>query len=198
MDLFSESNNLLPYDGEAVYYGAVLSQADAAVYFKKLIETIEWKHDEVIIFGKKVITSRKVAWYGNAGYEYTYSNITRHAIPFTKQLLELKEIVEAATGNSFNSCLLNLYHNGNEGMSWHSDNEKELGNSPIIASVSLGAPRKFIFKHKINKEKREVVLQNGSLLVMKGSTQTHWLHALPKTKVEKNARINLTFRTIKT
>ncbi len=148
------------------------------------------------MYGKRYITKRKTAWYGDAAFEYSYSNTTKTALPWTPELLEIKNSVEKLTGHSFNSCLLNFYHNGNEGMSWHSDDEPELGENPIIASLSFGAPRKFSFKHKITKETVSVLLEHGSLLVMKGATQAHWLHAIPKSTKVKTPRINLTFRTI--
>lgn len=198
MDLFSSETtpNLLPEDGIVHYYGKVLKQNEAQFYLHKLLETIEWKNDEAIIFGKHFVTKRKAAWYGDNEYLYTYSNTTKQALVWTKELLELKAVVEEITGTKFNSCLLNLYHDGNEGMSWHSDDEKSLGKDTVIASVSLGAERKFSFKHKVTKQSVSVILESGSLLVMEGATQTNWLHCLPKTTKVKNPRINLTFRTI--
>jgi alkylated DNA repair dioxygenase AlkB len=160
------------------------------------LTTIEWRNDEAIIFGKKIITKRKVAWYGDKEYEYTYSKISKLALNWTPELLELKNMFEQQTNESFNSCLLNLYHNGNEGMEWHSDNEKKLKNNGAIASLSFGAERKFAFKHKISKEKVSFILEHGSLLVMKDETQKHWLHKLPKTTSINTPRVNLTFRTI--
>ena len=186
--------NLLPYDGETLYFGKVLTLDQAQHYYDVLMTTIRWKHDEAVIFGKHIITKRKVAWYGEAGFEYTYSNTTKSAIEWTHELLELKRIVEKISGTTFNSCLLNLYHDGDEGVSWHSDNEKALGTNTIIASISLGAERKFMFKHKNTKETIPVFLENGSLLVMQGETQQHWLHSIPKTKKISTPRINLTFR----
>lgn len=186
--------NLLPYDGVINYYGKVLNQQLSQHYFDRLLNTIKWKNDEAIIFGRHIITKRKVAWYANAEYEYTYSNRTKFALPWTKELLELKKIVEGITGMPFNSCLLNLYHNGDEGMAWHSDDEKTLEKDSPIASLSLGAERKFMLKHKMNKNTLSVMLENGCLLVMKGTTQTNWLHSLPKSKKIKEPRINLTFR----
>lgn len=186
--------NLLPYDGVINYYGKVLNQQLSQHYFDRLLNTIKWKNDEAIIFGRHIITKRKVAWYANAEYEYTYSNKTKFALPWTKELLELKKIVEGITGMPFNSCLLNLYHNGDEGMAWHSDDEKTLEKDSPIASLSLGAERKFMLKHKMNKNTLSVMLENGCLLVMKGTTQTNWLHSLPKSKKIKEPRINLTFR----
>lgn len=191
-----ENKNLLPEDGVVHYYGKLLQQKEAHQYLETLLNTIAWRHDEAIIFGKKIVTKRKVAWYGEKPYEYTYSKTTKLALPWTKELLELKDIIEAKTGETFNSCLLNLYHNGDEGMSWHSDGETALKKNGAIASLSLGAERKFAFKHKKNKEKVELILEHGSLLVMKGRTQTNWLHRLPPTKKIKNSRVNLTFRSI--
>ena len=201
MDLFSNSIddklNLLSKDGTVNYYGKLLTKQEANYYFKLLMETIGWKNDEAIIFGKHIITKRKAAWYGNDDYSYTYSNITKKALPWTKELLELKRIVEEKTGVTFNSCLLNLYHTGDEGMAWHSDDEKSLGKNTAIASFSLGAERKFSFRHKQTTETVSLVLENGSLLVMKDATQTNWLHRLPPTKKINKPRINLTFRTMK-
>lgn len=188
--------NLLPADGTTDYYGKILSDADANRYFEKLMETIAWRNDEAVIFGKHFITKRKVAWYGDRDFSYTYSNTTKEALPWTPELLELKALVEKLSGTQYNSCLLNLYHDGDEGMAWHSDDEKSLGKDTSIASLSLGAERKFSLKHKQSKETVSVQLENGSLLVMKGKTQTHWLHSLPKTKKVKQPRINLTFRTM--
>ena len=198
MDLFNTepNTNLLPNDGLVYYYGMVMQQAEAANYLDILLPTIAWKNDEVIIFGKHIITKRKAAWYGDSNYAYTYSNTTKEALPFTKELLALKVLVEKITASKFNSCLLNLYHDGNEGMGWHSDDEKSLGLNTAIASLSFGAERKFSLKHKQTKQTVSVVLQSGSLLVMEGATQTNWLHSLPKTTTIKKPRINLTFRTI--
>lgn len=188
--------NLLPMDGVVNYYGKVFSEKEAQHYFETLLKSIEWKNDEVVMFGKKIITKRKVAWYGEREFEYTYSKITRKAHLFTPELLQIKNTIEANTGETFNSCLLNLYHSGEEGMGWHSDAEKDLQKNGAIASVSFGAERKFAFKHKQSKETITLELENGSLLLMKGSTQSHWLHRLPPTKKVMAPRINLTFRTI--
>ncbi|WP_017257298.1 alpha-ketoglutarate-dependent dioxygenase AlkB family protein [Pedobacter arcticus] len=198
MDLFStDSNpNLLPIDGDVNYYGQIMSVQKAQEYLRYLLSEITWKNDEAIIYGKHIITKRKVAWYADSNFSYTYSNITRKALTWTTELLELKKLVENITGIQFNSCLLNLYHNGDEGMAWHSDDEKSLGKNTAIASLSFGAERKFAFKHKKTKQKVELVLQNGSLLLMHGSTQSNWLHRLPPTKKINSPRVNLTFRTI--
>ncbi len=198
MDLFNQEKivNVLPYDGISNYHGKILTQSQSQFYYQKLLSKIDWKNDEAIIFGKKIITKRKVAWYGDTNYYYHYSNVTKQALIWTKELLELKEIVEKESKATYNSCLLNLYHSGEEGMAWHSDGEKMLKKNGEIASLTLGAERKFSFKHKETKQKVDIVLEKGSLLVMKGTTQTNWLHRLPSTKLIKTPRINLTFRTI--
>jgi alkylated DNA repair dioxygenase AlkB len=200
MDLFNNEihslTNLLTKDGFVVYYKNLLTSQEASRYFDCLLNTIEWKNDQATIYGKLIITKRKVAWYGDTDFEYTYSKNTKRALPWTKELVELKKMIEDKTGEKFNSCLLNLYHNGDEGMSWHSDAEKELKKNGAIGSLSLGAERKFTFKHKETKETISLILENGSLLVMKGTTQTSWLHRLPPTKLISTPRINLTFRSI--
>jgi alkylated DNA repair dioxygenase AlkB len=188
--------NILPADGEVFYYPKVFSADEADGYFKLLMKGIEWKNDEVIIYGKHIITKRKVAWYGDEDLSYKYSGITKNALRWTDFLLELKKVAEEKTGAKFNSCLLNLYHNGDEGMAWHSDDEKMLEQNASIASISFGAARKFSLKHKQTKETVNIILETGSLLDMKAPTQTHWLHSLPKTTLVKTPRINLTFRKI--
>ena len=199
MDLFTLNNELkndLPYDGTVHFYGYILSEVEASFFFEHLLNHIEWKNDEAVIFGKKVITKRKVAWYGSKPFQYTYSQVTKYALPWTPELLALKSKIEQETGETYNSCLLNLYHDGSEGMAWHSDGEKDLKKNGAIASLSLGATRKFLFKHKTTKEKVSFTLASGQLLVMKDQTQTFWLHRLPPTKIVHHPRINLTFRTI--
>lgn len=200
MDLFGNladaNENLLPKDGTVNYYGRIMEKEEADAFYFQLLENIEWKNDEAVIFGKKILTKRKVAWYGDDNYEYTYSNSTKKAIPWTPELLKLKALAEEKTGEEFNSCLLNLYHSGDEGMAYHSDGEKDLKKNGAIASLSFGAERKFSFKHKFTKEKVDLLLEHGSLLVMKDQTQSFWLHRLPPTKKIHSPRINLTFRTI--
>ncbi len=200
MELFSlkadPEKNLLPKDGIANYYGKLLSASHADHQFESLLQNIAWENDKAVMFGKTIFTKRKVAWYGDSEFEYTYSNITKKALVWTPELLVLKRLSEEATGESFNSCLLNLYHDGTEGMAWHSDGEKDLKKNGAIASLSFGAERKFSFKHKESKEIISLLLEHGSLLVMAGITQQHWLHRLPPTKIIHKPRINLTFRTI--
>jgi alkylated DNA repair dioxygenase AlkB len=187
---------ILNNDGLVNYYGKILAHTEANQYFDLLMQNILWKNDEVIIFGKHIVTKRKIAWYGDSDYLYTYSNTTKQALAWTKELCELKQIVEEFAGTTFNSCLLNLYHNGDEGMGWHSDDEESLGKNNTIASLSLGAERKFLFKHKQSKQIVSLVLEHGSLLIMKDVTQANWLHSLAKSKNVTQPRINLTFRTI--
>jgi len=198
MDLFNNNpnQNLLPFDGEVFLSQNVLNVAEIDFFYHTLLNAYFWKQDELIIFGKQITTSRKVAWFGDFNYKYSYSKITKTAKLWTPELQSLKKLIELKTEESFNSCLLNLYHNGSEGMSWHSDNEKELGENPIIASLSLGAARKFSLKHKFKNYKVDIILESGGLLLMKGETQTKWLHSLPKTKKVTTPRINLTFRNI--
>jgi alkylated DNA repair dioxygenase AlkB len=201
MTLFNEyrasNNNILNQDGIVNYYGKILSPEDANQYFDLLMRNIQWENDDLVFFGKHVTTKRQAAWYGDSEYLYTYSNSTKRALAWINELFELKQIVEKYAGTKFNSCLLNLYHNGNEGMGWHSDDEGSLGKNNTIASLSFGAERKFSFKHKQTKQTVSIVLEHGSLLIMKGATQSNWLHSLPKSKNITQPRINLTFRTIR-
>lgn len=188
--------NLLPFDGVVNYFGKVFIKQEADFFYKELLENIAWKNDEAIILGKHIVTKRKVAWYGDTNFEYQYSKITKTALFWNETLLKLKKIVENLTAETYNSCLLNLYHSGEEGMAWHSDGEKDLKKDGAIASLTFGSERKFSFKHKKTGETVSKVLEHGSLLVMKGTTQTFWLHRLPPTKMIYSPRINLTFRTI--
>jgi alkylated DNA repair dioxygenase AlkB len=198
LDMFNldETINLLHEDGTAYYYGIIMPYKEANRYFDLLLKYIPWKNDEVNILGKHIITKRKVAWYGDFDYLYNYSNSTKKALVWTRELVELKRLVEQVSGACFNSCLLNLYHNGTEGLGWHSDDERSLGKNAPIASLSFGAERKFSFKHKQTKRMVSLVLEHGSLLVMKNATQIYWLHSLPKSNKITQARINLTFRVM--
>jgi alkylated DNA repair dioxygenase AlkB len=197
MNLFGvdTEQNLLPINGTVNYFGPVLTPKLANHFYHQLLNTIDWRNDEARIFGKQYITKRKVAWYGDFGYSYTYSNSTKVALPWTQDLLELKKVVEDLSGFTYNSCLLNLYHSGDEAMGWHSDDEKSLTKNSCIASLSLGAERKFSFKHKNSGQTVSLNLENGSLLLMKNETQTYWLHRLNKSTKIKQPRVNLTFRT---
>jgi alkylated DNA repair dioxygenase AlkB len=198
MDLFNDDpqTNILPHDGIVNYLGKIFTREKADHYYDTLLNKIGWKNDEAMIAGKHFVTARKVAWYADKEFAYTYSGTTKHALLWTPELLELKKIAEEKTDHAYNSCLLNLYHNGDEGMAYHSDDEKALGGVTVIASLSFGADRKFLFKHKRSKELVSLILEHGSLLVMKGQTQLNWMHRLPPTTKVKRPRINLTFRTI--
>lgn len=200
-DLFSDDAtlaNLLHKDGIVHYYGPIIPISAANEYFNDLLNNIAWQHDQAVKFGQQITTSRMIAWVGDNSFDYTYSNTTKRAQQWTPTLLTLKKIVEQECGETFNACLLNLYHDGSEGMTWHSDGEKDLKRNGAIASLSFGAERKFSFKHKKSQETVSLYLQNGSLLVMTGATQKNWLHRLPHSKLITTPRINLTFRTIDT
>ena len=197
MELFNTApENLLNDNSTALYYGKILSEEECAYFFKTLVEEISWKNDEAVIFGKHFITKRKFAWYADKNYPYSYSNKTRDALKWTETLLLLKKKCEDVSGLHFNSCLLNLYHEGNEGMGWHSDDEKTLVAGAGIASLSVGAVRKFSFRNKQTRETVSIMLEPGSLLVMKDETQEKWQHSLLKTARLTGARVNLTFRTM--
>lgn len=206
-DLFADDTdypiNVLGEQGEALscealYFGPCLGSDLADDYFERLLQGVDWQHDEVVIHGKTIHARRMISWHADAAYSYGYSNTKRTALPWTPDLLALKDWVEQRSGESYNACLLNLYTEGSVGLAWHSDAERELKPEGAIASISLGAERRFLFRHKQNRETREVLLQHGSLLVMKGATQKHWLHSLPPTAKVSAPRINLTFRTILT
>ncbi len=200
LNLFDNINdsttNLLPEDGTVNYFGKIISPENSNLYYEKLLNNIAWKNDEAVIYGKRIITARKAAWYGDKEYNYTYSNTTKQALIWTEELLQLKQIIEEKTSETFNSCLLNLYHTGDEAMAWHSDGEKTLKENGAIASMSFGAERVFQFKHKQTNKQIQLLLEHGSLLIMKDETQKNWLHRLAKSTKIKTPRINLTFRTI--
>lgn len=198
------SKNLLPYGGEVYDFGCVYDAKTAQVICDYLLANTPWAHDEYIkTFGtgadietKHIFTDRKVAWYANTAQTYAYAGSTKEAYAFSPAITKLKAKVELVTGASFNACLLNLYHTGLEGMTWHSDSESEMLHGAPIASLSFGAARKFMLKHKKTKERIDLWLAPGQLIVMQGTTQTHWLHCVPKTKKVLTPRINLTFRAL--
>jgi len=190
--------NILPQDGIALYYEKIVSDDEVKQLYDALLNNIHWENERVIMFGKEIITKRKVALYSDPSIAYRYASKTKIGLPWTITLLTIKNTIESITKESYNACLLNLYHNGEESMGWHSDNEKEIITNSSIASLSLGASRKFSFKHKETKETVSIELANGSLLEMKGSVQTHWWHALLKSKKVTDGRINLTFRQMHT
>ena len=189
-----EAINIINEDGECIYFGVVYDHNEINNYFNLLLITVNWQPEVIVMFGKEITTKRKVAFYGEESIEYTYSNKTKKSLLWNGPLLDIKNKIEQITETSYNACLLNLYHDGNEGMGWHSDDEKEIVPNSSITSMSFGAERKFSFKHKSTKETVSVMLENGSLLEMKGTIQQHWLHQLPKTTKVSSPRINLTFR----
>ena len=186
--------NIIDQDGIALYHEKVLTDEQIKPLYDELLNKINWENERVVMFGKEIITKRKVAFYSDPLIAYTYSSKTKIGLPWKDPLIILKNIVESLTKQTYNACLLNLYHNGEEAMGWHSDNEKEIVVNSSIASLSIGASRKFSFKHKVTKETISIQLGNGSLLEMKGTIQSHWLHTLPKSKKITESRINLTFR----
>ena len=190
------NQNLLPYNGIIHYTNEFLIDSDL-FYYRELLNEINWKHDELTLYGKKIITKRKVAFEGDSYVEYTYSKQKKIASPWSKSVLEIKNKIEKELDIIFNACLLNLYPDGEVGMAWHSDNEPELIPDGIIASISFGATRTFQLKHKQTGEKIDIKLENGSLLLMEMESQQHWLHQLKKEMKVKEPRINLTFRQFK-
>ena len=205
-DLFAPTptDNLLPYDGQVNDLGVVLNDANAL--YNNLLTELPWQSDIVTLFGKSHVTTRQIVWMGDHDVRYYYSGQTRRAIPWTKQMLHVKRHIEQQLSSSginvdFNSCLLNYYPSGEDGMGYHADDEKELGAQPIIASLSLGARRKFVFKHKTIRQKNkpvkvELYLESGQLIVMHGDTQDFWMHTITKTKTVTSGRISLTFRKV--
>jgi len=185
---------IIEQDGLVLYHENVISDEQIKLLYEELLNNINWVNERVVMFGKEIITKRKVAFYSDESIVYTYAGKTKIGLPWKDPLIILKNIVESLTKQTYNACLLNLYHNGDEAMGWHSDNEKEIIANSTIASLSIGASRKFSFKHKVTKETISIQLENGSLLEMKGTIQSHWLHALPKSKKITESRINLTFR----
>lgn len=184
-------------DADIEYYPDFFSETEALSLFHKLLDEIPWQQDNITVFGKTHQQPRLTALFGKEGKTYSYSNISMHPHPWNELLTKIKLKVEKTTGHTFTSVLLNLYRDGKDSNGWHADNEKELGQNPIIASVSFGEKRTFQLKHNTIKEaKQSIVLENGSLLLMKGTTQHYWKHQIPKTTKPINQRINLTFRTI--
>lgn len=193
--------NLLPYDGIINDYGLLYGREAADAYLAALLAEIPWRHDEVVIYGRRIRTARQVAWYGERDFAYTYSGATRTALAWTERLLAIKARVEAQMATvspvRFNACLLNLYADGSQGMAWHSDDEGALVAGAPIASLSFGAARTFAFRHKASGESRKMELQHGQLMVMRGDTQRHWQHAVMKSARVKTPRVSLTFRVMK-
>lgn len=185
-------------DADVVIYRNLFSEKESDRLLSELYNTTNWKQESIKMYGKSLPIPRLTAWYGNSGKSYTYSKIAMNPEPWSAALLEIKLKIEGLSGVEFNSVLLNLYRNGSDSVSWHSDDEPELGENPLIGSVSFGGTRRFIFRHKYKKElKKEVELTHGSFLIMRGATQHFWQHQIPKTVKSVESRINLNFRVIK-
>jgi len=202
IQLFNESPadtniNLIPKDGVVHYFQSVFDAATCDQIYQTLLVSLDWQPDQLWMFGKKIITQRKVAWIGDSGCSYTYSGVKKEPQTWTTELLQIRAQAERLAQCTYNSCLLNLYHNGNEAMGWHSDDEIELDEKTPIVSFSFGASRKFALRHKFEDIKASLFLDNGSALIMYPPTQSYWKHALLKTKLPVTPRINLTFRAIK-
>lgn len=198
-DLFppAATDNLLPYDGIVNDLGQII--AEPQPLYQQLLSELPWQADKVTLFGKTHITTRQIVWMGENDSMYYYSGHRRQAIPWSEPVFHVKRLIEDRLAQigiviEFNSCLLNYYPTGEDGMGYHADDEPELGPQPVIASLSLGAQRKFVLKHKTSKTKVELPLSAGQLIVMHGTTQQHWKHTITKTKMVKQGRISLTFR----
>ncbi|WP_436913263.1 alpha-ketoglutarate-dependent dioxygenase AlkB family protein [Acinetobacter schindleri] len=199
LDLFSPQSqtNLLPCDGVVEDHGLILNGEQSQKYLDYFLQHLAWEQDEVFLFGKHHVTARKIAWYGDANYQYHYSGSLKKAHIWQPALLRLKQHIEQRVGHPFNSCLANLYEHGQQGMGWHSDNEASLmlkRHETVIASLSFGATRKMRFKHNYTGNLVELLLQSGQLIVMRGQTQQFWKHQISKTTKVITPRINLTFR----
>ena len=201
IDIFStepeHSKTVKINNGEYIYIPDFYEQATADKYLKRLISDIKWKQESMNMYGKVIPFPRLTSWYGDNDKPYSFSGIKLQPHPWSPGLLKIKTDIEPKANVRFNSVLLNRYRNGNDSISWHTDAEKELGVNPVIASVNFGAERKFQLKHKETNERIDIVLQHGSLLIMKGELQHFWKHQIPKSKKVNQERVNLTFRVIK-
>jgi alkylated DNA repair dioxygenase AlkB len=197
MDLFSDAATLLPLpleDADLAWLPQLPFPLSNAEVLARLVDETAWRADTIVVYGKRHLQPRLSAWYGEASY--TYSGLTLPPLPMTPLLEQLRRSVEAVTGHRYNSVLLNYYRNGQDSMGLHSDDEPELGPQPAIASLSFGATRRFVFRHKSKALRHAIDLSDGSVLLMRGSTQHHWLHGINKTAKPTGARLNLTFRFI--
>lgn len=192
----SALSNLAPFDGELYYWPCFYGTEKADDYYHKLYRELAWRREQLFIYGRWVNVPRLMAWYGDPAARYRYSGVDHQPLPWTAELQALRGEVEAVCNAAFNSVLANLYRDGRDSMGCHSDDEKELGQNPLIASLSFGDSRLLRFKHRKSGQKREIELNHGDLLVMAGELQHHWRHELPKTRKPKQPRINLTFRRI--
>ncbi len=203
LNLFDELPTLAPIpliDADIKFMHGFYRKPQSEHYLRALLRDIDWRQETIVLWGKEQLQPRLSAWYGDAGRVYTYSGRIFKPLPWNDTLLHIKADVERASGHRFNSVLLNLYRDQNDSVGWHSDAEQELGRMPVIASLSLGETRTFRFRHKTRKDQKPVSIEltDGSLLLMAGDTQRCWQHTIPKEREPKQARINLTFRTIVT
>ena len=190
-------DNILPFDGEAFFYSSFFSNQESDVFYQQLLNEVHWKQEPIKIFGREVMQPRLTAWHGEATKPYSYSGIKMQPTAWTPSLIAIKQKIESVAKVRFTGALLNQYRTGRDSMGWHRDNEKELGPNPVIGSVSFGATRKFQFRHYNNKTiVRSLQLTHGSFLLMRGETQHHWEHQVPKTAKDPGNRINLTFRVM--
>ncbi|WP_138434559.1 alpha-ketoglutarate-dependent dioxygenase AlkB family protein [Winogradskyella algicola] len=198
MNLFSkEKQHFNLPNAELIYVPEFFNSQESDNYYRIIKDETNWQHDDITVFGKTYKQPRLTALFGETNQTYSYSNITMHTEAFTKDLLDIKSKVEKFSDETFNTLLINLYRDGSDSNGWHADNEKELGKNPIIASVSFGEERPFHFKHRtIKDERHKIILEHGSLLLMKGEMQHYWLHQIAKTKRHIQPRINLTFRRL--
>ena len=186
-------------DADVTYYESFFPVENSDRLLDSLINQIQWKQNTIRFYGKESLVPRLEAWYGDPGMSYSYSGIRMDPLPWTEDLLEIKKIIEPVSRTTFNSVLINFYRDGKDRVAWHSDDEKELGEKPIIGSVSFGAERKFKLRHKKYREnglRSEIMLKHGSFLLMSGSTQSHWTHEIPRTAKPLGPRVNLTYRKI--
>jgi alkylated DNA repair dioxygenase AlkB len=201
LSLFDTNENTVEpvkiQNGEYIFIAQFFSKQEADHYLEQFSKSVAWKQEEMNMYGKTIKFPRLTAWYGENDKPYSFSGITLHPHPWTPELLEIKKKIEPVSHEIFNSVLLNLYRDGNDSISWHTDAEKELGKNPVIASVNFGAERIFQLRHMETKGRINIPLAHGSLLVMRGELQHYWQHQVPKTKTIKSQRINLTFRNIR-
>lgn len=197
MSLLGEApQELLPHDGSAVLHPWVLGEHAWEPLMQRLVSETQWEQRSIVVFGREHPQPRLTAWHGDPGCEYTYSNVRMNLVPWSETLARLRDLCSEVAGRRLNSVLLNLYRDGNDAMGWHRDNEPELGDEPVIASLSLGEPRRFRMRHRTTRETVGVVLEPGSLLVMSGASQTHWEHSVPRQTRVTAPRLNLTFRRV--
>lgn len=183
-------------DSDILYFPALFSPNEADTLLRRLKIEIQWQQEKIHLYGQTHDLPRLTAWYGDPGKTYTYSGITVNSLTWIDPLREIKNKIEKVSGIEFNSVLVNRYRNGADSVSWHADDERELGQNPVIGSVSLGEARPFQMKHKSNEQKTTIALEHGSFLLIRGPTQHYWLHQIPKSRKSLSERINLTFRRI--